>query len=121
KSATDSSMVAELKNYIANLNTSGSMALNITRASAFLKKQRKDLENQIVPEAARNYTTLLGEIRGIEQEISSPEFENQLTSCRSMQKDVNERLAKKREEREELIQKIARGRQILAGNQFDGE
>ena len=121
KCATDQGMVGELRNYIANLNTSGSMALNITRASAFLKKQRKDLENQIVPEAARNYTTLLGEIRGIEQEISSPEFENQLTSCRSMQKDVNERLAKKREEREELIQKIARGRQILAGNQFDGE
>lgn len=121
KSATDGAMVSELKNYIANLNTSGSMALNITRATAFLKKQRKDLENQIVPEAARNYTTLLGEIRSIEQEISAPEFENQLTSFRALQKDVTEQLARKREEREELIQKIAKGRQILNSNQFDGE
>ncbi len=121
KSATDGAMVSELKNYIANLNTSGSMALNITRAAAFLKKQRKDLENQIVPEAARNYTTLLGEIRSLEQEISSPEFANQLTACRAMQKDVTEQLAKKREEREELIQKVAKGRQILSGNQFSDE
>lgn len=121
KSATDSSMVSELKNYIANLNTSGSMALNITSATAFLKKQKKDLENQIVPEAARNYTTLLGEIRSIEQEIAAPEFENQLTAYRSMQKNVNEQLAEKRREREELIQKIAKGRQILNSNQFDGE
>ena len=121
KSATDGAMVSELKNYIANLNTSGSMALNITRAAAFLKKQRKDLENQIVPEAARNYTTLLGEIRSLEQEISSPEFANQLTACRAMQKDVTEQLARKREERETLIQKVAKGRQILSGNQFSGE
>ena len=121
KSATDGTMVAELKNYIANLNTSGSMALNITRASAFLKKQKKNLETQIVPEAARNYTTLLGEIRSIEQEISSPEFENQLTAFRGIQKDVNEQLAAKRSQREELIQKTAKGRQILAGNQFTDE
>ncbi len=121
KSATDSSMVSELKNYIANLNTSGSMALNITRAAAFLKKQKKDLENQIVPEAARNYTTLLGEIRTIEQEIAAPEFENQLNACRAMQKNVNEQLNTKRAEREDLLQKIAKGRQILNSNQFDGE
>ena len=37
KSATDANMASELKNYIANLNTSGNMALNITKASAFLK------------------------------------------------------------------------------------
>ncbi len=35
KSATDAGMVAELRNYIANLNTSGNMALNITKATAF--------------------------------------------------------------------------------------
>ena len=55
KSATDGGMVSELKNYIANMNTSGSMALNITKASAFLKAQRKEMESQLVPEAARRY------------------------------------------------------------------
>lgn len=46
-------MVAGLRNYIANLNTSGSIALNITKATAYLKSQRRELENQMVPEAAR--------------------------------------------------------------------
>ena len=69
-------MVSELRNYIANMNTSGNMALNITKASAFLKSQRKELERQMVPEAARSYTSLLGDIRNIEREIAAPEYEN---------------------------------------------
>ena len=74
KSATDSGMVSELRNYIANMNTTGNMALNITKASAFLKSQRKELERQMVPEAARTYTNLLGDIRNMEREISAPEY-----------------------------------------------
>ena len=76
KCATDSGMVAELRNYIANLNTSGSLSLNITRASAYLKSQRRDLESQLLPQAALSYTSILGEIRKLEQEISAPEYEN---------------------------------------------
>ena len=121
KSATDANMASELKNYIANLNTSGNMALNITKASAFLKSQRKGLEAQIVPEAARNYTALLGEIRSIEHEISTPEFENQLSEYQAMRSQVKEELEKKQNTKEELLQKIARGRQILSNNQFTDE
>ena len=58
-------------NYIANLNTSGSIALNITKASAYLKAQRKQLEARFVPEAAKSYTAALSDIRRIEQEISA--------------------------------------------------
>ena len=68
KCATDGGMVSELRNYIANLNTSGSIALNITKASAYLKNQRKQLEAHFVPEAAKSYANILGEIRKIEQE-----------------------------------------------------
>ena len=121
KSATDANMASELKNYIANLNTSGNMALNITKASAFLKSQRKGLEAQIVPEAARNYTALLGEIRSIEHKIATPEFENQLSEYQAMRSQVKEELEKKQNTKEELLQKIARGRQILSNNQFTDE
>ena len=121
KSATDANMASELKNYIANLNTSGNMALNITKASAFLKNQRKGLEAQIVPEATRNYTALLGEIRSIEHEIATPEFENQLSEYQAMRSQVKEELEKKQNTKEELLQKIARGRQILSNNQFTDE
>ena len=82
KCATDGGMVSELRNYIANLNTSGSIALNITKASAYLKAQRKQLEARFVPEAAKSYTAALSEIRRIEQEISAPEYANHLTAKR---------------------------------------
>ncbi|MDE6929635.1 MAG: AAA family ATPase, partial [Lachnospiraceae bacterium] len=118
KSATDAGMVAELRNYIANLNTSGNMALNITKATAFLKTQRKSLESQIVPEAARSYAALLGEIRNIEKEITLPEYENHLTGYRKQREQVSKSIAEKQQEKEELLQKIARGRQLLNSNQF---
>ena len=69
---TKTPMVSELKNYIANMNTTGNMALNITKATDYLKKQRKKLEAGVVPEAARSYTTLLSEIKALEKEIASP-------------------------------------------------
>lgn len=121
KSATDGGMVAELRNYIANMNTSGNMALNITKATAFLKVKRKEFERQLAPDAARNYTTLLGEIRNIEKELASPEYENQLKAYQDMRQQVKSLLAEKQEEREALLQKIAKGRQALSGAQFTDE
>lgn len=41
KCATDAGMTAELKNYIANMNTTGNTALNITKATDYLKSQKK--------------------------------------------------------------------------------
>ena len=78
KCATDAGMVTELKNYIANMNTTGNMALNITKATDHLKSQKKQLEAQLVPEAARSYTSLLGEIKTLEREISSPADDGRL-------------------------------------------
>lgn len=121
KSATDSGMVSELKNYIANMNTSGSMALNITKATAFLKAQRKELERQMVPEAARSYTSLLGDIRNIEREISAPEYENHLTEYQKQRAQAKEELDTLQKEKEELLQKIARGHQVLENSHFSDE
>lgn len=121
KSATDGGMVSELKNYIANMNTSGNMALNITKATTFLKNKRREFERQMVPEAARSYTSLLSEIRNIEKEISAPEYENQLKAYQDMRSQVRSLLSQKQEEREELLQKIAKGRQALTGSQFTDE
>lgn len=118
KSATDEGMVSELKNYIANLNTTGNLALNITKATSFLKAQRKELEAQMVPEAARTYTSLLSEIRNTEKEISSPEYENQIQTYQKLKAEVKTTLEERQKEKEELIQKVARGRQILTSNQF---
>lgn len=118
KCATDDGMVSELKNYIANLNTTGNMALNITKATEFLKSQRKGLEALMVPEAARSYTSLLSEIRNIEKEISSPEYENQIQAYQHMRSEVKNIIEQKQLEKEDLLQKAARGKQVLASGQF---
>ena len=92
KSATDEGMVSELKNYIANMNTSGNMALNITKATAYLKNQRKQFESQLSPEASVNYTSLLSEIRALERELSSPKYENQLQEYSRLRDSVRNEL-----------------------------
>lgn len=121
KSATDEGMVTELKNYIANMNTTGSMALNITKASAFLKAQRKEMERQMVPEAARSYTTLLGDIRNLERELSAPGYENHLTEYQKKKAQARAELDDLQKEKETLLQKVARGRQVLETNKFTDE
>lgn len=118
KSATEGGMISELKNYIANLNTSGNMALNITKATAYLKNQKRQFENQLTPEAAKTYTSLLGEIKNLEREISSPEYENQLRSYAKERTDLKSAIEKKQEEREELLCRIEKGRQALAEFEF---
>lgn len=121
KSATDSGMVTELKNYIANMNTSGSMALNITKATSYLKTKRRELERKLIPDVARNYTTLLSEIKVLEREISAPEYENQLLTFQGQRIHVHSEITKKQDEKEHLIQKIATGKQILSNSQFTDE
>ena len=118
KCATDQGMVGELRNYIANLNTSGNMALNITKASAYLKSQRREVESQMVPEAARTYASLLGEIRKIEQEIAAPRYANQLTAYRSQKSQLKKQLEDRQKEKEALLEKAAKGRQLLLSSQF---
>ena len=118
KCATDGGMVGELRNYIANLNTSGSIALNITKATAYLKSQRRELEKQMMPEAARSYTSLLGEIRKAEQEISAPQYANQLIEYRNKKNEIKQQLDSRQKEKEGLLEKAAKGRQILLNSQF---
>lgn len=118
KSATDDGMVAELRNYIANMNTTGNMSLNITRATSHLRSRRKEFDRLLNPDAARNYATLQGEIRSIEKEISAPEYENQLQTYQNMRSQIHAQIAKKQEDRETLLQKAASGRQALSSAQF---
>ena len=114
-------MVTEHKNYSTKMNTTANMELNITKASAFLKAQRKELERQQTPEAARTYTTILGDIRNLEREISAPEYENHLTEFQEKKAQAKAQLDTLQKEKEDLLQKIARGRQVLESSQFTDE
>lgn len=118
KSATEEGMIGELKNYIANMNTTGNIALNITKATAFLRNQRRALEADLVPDASKEYAALLTEIRTVDGEISSPEYENQLAAYQNMRSQVRSIIESTQTEKDSLNDKIQKGRQVLSDGQF---
>ena len=118
KSATEESMVGELKNYIANMNNTGSIALNITKASAFLRDQKRTLEKEMSPDASLEYTTLLSEIRNLDAEVSSPQYENQLSTYQTMRTQVRGIIESTQAEKNSLDEMIQKGQAVLNENGF---
>lgn len=118
KSATEDGMIGELKNYIANINTTGNMSLNITKATTFLRTQKRSMEANLIPDASREYTALLAEIRSIEDEIASPQYENQLSAYQNMRTQVKGIISHTQSEKEELLKKITDARQVLIDHHF---
>ena len=112
KSATEDGMVTELKNYIANMNTTGNISLNITKATAFLRNQKRSLE------ASREFTSLLAEIRNVEAEIAGPEYENQLAAYQNMRTQVKGLIDNTQTQKKDLDEKLANGKKVLSDNGF---
>ena len=118
KSATEDGMVTELKNYIANMNTTGNISLNITKATAFLRNQKRSLEAGLIPEASREFTSLLAEIRSVEAEIAGPEYENQLAAYQNMRTQVKGLIDNTQTQKKDLDEKLANGKRVLSDNGF---
>lgn len=118
KSATEDGMVTELKNYIANMNTTGNISLNITKATAFLRNQKRSLEAGLIPEASREFTSLLAEIRSVEAEIAGPEYENQLAAYQNMRTQVKGLIDNTQTQKKDLDKKLANGKKVLSDNGF---
>lgn len=119
RSATSRSMVHELKSYITNLSTTGDMSLDSVGALKLLRQQRNALEAKRVPEAAKSYAQLIGEIRNIEREIAQPEYENQLRKYQALRSEVRTEQVDRQTRREELLQKTAAQEAVLAQAGFD--
>lgn len=118
KSATEDGMVTELKNYIANMNTTGNISLNITKATAFLRNQKRSLEAGLIPEASREFTSLLAKIRNVEAEIAGPEYENQLAAYQNMRTQVKGLIDNTQTQKKDLDEKLANGKKVLSDNGF---
>lgn len=118
KSATEDGMVTELKNYIANMNTTGNISLNITKATAFLRNQKRSLEAGLIPEASREFTSLLAEIRNVEAEIAGSEYENQLAAYQNMRTQVKGLIDNTQTQKKDLDEKLANGKKVLSDNGF---
>lgn len=118
KCVTEGGMVTELRNYIANMNTTGNISLNITKATAFLRNQKRSLEAGLIPEASREFTSLLAEIRNVEAEIAGPEYENQLAAYQNMRTQVKGLIDNTQTQKKDLDEKLANGKKVLSDNGF---
>ncbi|AYA99863.1 ATP-binding protein [Lachnoanaerobaculum umeaense] len=119
KSATDAKMVVELKNYIANMNTTGNMSLNINKASDFLKDKKKAFESTLDPDAPKTFNQNLTEIKVLEKKISSPEFSSHLKNLKEADALTEKRIIDLNSQKETLIESIASKRQHLSDLGFN--
>ena len=79
--ASPSGMSGELARYITNMNTSGSMELDISGAMALLEREKDSQTRKLIPEASADYTALLTKIDRLEEELSDPRYRNEMPGC----------------------------------------
>ena len=118
RSATDAGMTQELKNYIANMNATGEHTLNIDRASAYLRDQRKAFEQRLVPDAAKHYAANISEIRKLEEQISVPGYRNTMQSLSASKQDSQSVQETLQSEKEKLVKILAAKRQTMEERGF---
>lgn len=121
KSATENGMIAELKKYIANINTTGSLNLNADAAIAFLEKEKEALLLRLKPEAAKDYAKVLSSVKNLEEELARPEHENKLAVYTNIHEQMKTGLSERSERRAELAAQIEKGRGVLSENHFTDE
>lgn len=69
RNRTDHSLAGELKNYIANLHTTGNLSLDIESALEELKKDKKIQEAKLHPDAKREMEDVTQSIRELQQSL----------------------------------------------------
>ncbi len=118
KSATGREMVQELRHYLSSIEGSGTSSLNADSALSILNQERKRCREHLVPDASKNYSVLVGEIRNLERELENPKYKNHLKQIEA-QKNSSEQLRKERQsEKELLLQKNTEERERLYASGF---
>ena len=68
KSGTNREMIKELQNIFSNMNYSRNMNINPDAAISFLEEEEKKLKEEIYFQAEKEYSSLLGKAKNIQQE-----------------------------------------------------
>ena len=113
KCATGREMVRELRGYLESIQTTGDASLNAVDALRYLDAQKAKLNAKRVPDAARSYAALTGEIKNLEREIAAPEYENQLNHFAALKDSARGELKDRQTRKEELLQKTAQQETVL--------
>ncbi len=118
RSTTDAGMTNELRNYIANMNNTGSEALNITRASAYLRAQKRAVLSGYTEEASKAYAANLAKIQSIEAIINGKAGAEVLAAKQASREQLMKEIARQQVEIEQLEQYITETEQKLGQSYF---
>ena len=113
KSSTDHDMAIELKNYIANMNSSGNPVINIEKAMDILKRERRIYASKIVPEASKDYAANLSAVRNIENNLNMPKDAAKTQNVLADKQRLDAQSSKLEHAKEELIAKISANKQQI--------
>ena len=100
------------------MNATGEHTLNIDRATAYLRDQRKAFEQRIVPDAAKHYAANISEIRRLEEQISVPGYRNTMQSLSASKQDSQSVQETLQSEKEKLVKSLAAKRQTMEERGF---
>lgn len=92
KSVTDSGMSDELKKYISNMNSTGNEALDISKASNYLKVQKKFISKNYIEQANKNYEDNIIRLKNLEDKLEL-EKDNSQALNQAFKKDDKEILS----------------------------
>lgn len=106
KASQDSSMINELHRILSNLNTTGDMSIDSNYAINILTQKKEALQFNLDSDATILYNKQLGNIKNIERELSSKNYENKLPDVISKKASENKKINLNNDEIEVLKQQI---------------
>lgn len=118
KAATGRELIRELKRYITNLNTTGNAELSAEGALEVLDRRKEQLQKSYDPDAVKDYAALVGQIKNLETELSSPDNDNSLAQYVELKEDTEAEIADTRALLSELRERRERAKALLSENGF---
>ena len=121
KAATGREMAAELRRYVRNLNTTGSIDLSAEAAIDYLKQEKRGLLRFLQPDAVQTYAKTVGRIKNLEVLVNAPGNENRIVPCTARRNEAEEELSRNAAARKEVEARIDKANQTLAASFFTDE
>ncbi|HIU87692.1 MAG TPA: AAA family ATPase [Candidatus Avilachnospira avistercoris] len=118
KAAAGRELIRELKSYINNLSSTGNPELSADGAIAILDKKREQLLKGLETDAVKDYAALVGRIKNLEAELSSPESDNVLSEFYELKDEVDGELSDNQSKLTELRDRRERAKELLSENGF---
>lgn len=95
KNTTDSGMINELKNHIANLNNTANENINIKKADDYLKNKKKEFSSLIDKNAPYRYASLSAKEKELSEKINGYTNKDNINSLKNQKIDISNAIQRK--------------------------